>query len=76
LIYALNPLIIIEYTGNLHFESLMILFLLGAILFSDRGNMVRSSIFMAASIASKLLTFILVPFMHFSFNGKKYLPGA
>ena len=73
LIYALNPLIIIEYTGNLHFEGLMILFLLAAILFSDKSNVMRSSIFMAASISSKLLTFILIPFMAFSMPWKKMI---
>ncbi len=71
LIYALNPLIIIEYTGNLHFEGLMITGLLGAVLLADKRTLVWSSVFMAISISSKLLTLILIPFMPAALYWKK-----
>jgi len=71
LIYALNPLIIIEYTGNLHFEGLMIAALLGAVLLAGKRNLILSSIFMTISIASKMLTLVLMPFMPAALDWKK-----
>ncbi len=38
LLYALNPLIIIELCGNLHFEAAMICFLLAALFFLVKNN--------------------------------------
>ncbi len=40
--YALNPLIILELTGNLHFEALMVFFLTAAIYFYVKSGMVLS----------------------------------
>ena len=40
--YALNPLIILELTGNLHFEALMVFFLVAAIYFYVKSGMVLS----------------------------------
>ena len=73
LIYALNPLVIIEYTGNLHFEGLMIAGLFGAILLSDHRHLVWSSLLMALSIATKMLTLILIPFISKDLYWKKFL---
>ncbi len=61
LIYALNPLIIIEITGNLHFEGAMIFFLLLAVSALTKNNWVASAIFMALSISSKLLPIMFLP---------------
>ena len=63
LIYALNPLIILEYTGNLHMEGLMIAGLLAGVLLSQKRMFLASSIMMSFSICSKLLSLILIPFM-------------
>lgn len=62
-IYALNPLVIIEYTGNLHMDGIMIAALLGAVVLSEKRNIVWSSLSMALSILSKMLTLVLIPFM-------------
>jgi hypothetical protein len=43
LLYALNPLVIIETAGNLHFEALMLLFLLGMLVYWQRSNMTSGS---------------------------------
>ena len=61
LLYALNPLIILELTGNLHFEAFMIFFLLVAIYFflTDKTRMAALSF--AFAIASKLLPLMLLP---------------
>ncbi len=63
LIYALNPLIIIEITGNLHYEGAMVFFLLLAFWLLVRSRWVLSALAMALSIASKLLTLMFLPFL-------------
>ena len=59
--YFLNPLVIIELTGNLHGEGIMIFFFLLVVLFLFQNRTVKSSIMMAFSISSKLVTLILIP---------------
>lgn len=63
LLYALNPLIIIEIVGNLHFEGGMIFFLLLAYYLVVIGKLLPSAIAMALSVASKLLPLIFLPFL-------------
>jgi hypothetical protein len=63
LIYALNPLIIIEITGNLHFEGGMIFFLLLALYWLFKHKYYQSAVAMALSIASKLLPLIFLPLL-------------
>ena len=63
LIYALNPLIIIEITGNLHFEGTMIFFLLLAVWLLIQTHFKLSAVVIAFSIASKLLPLIFLPFL-------------
>ena len=66
--YALNPLIIFEICGNLHFEGAMIFFLLLSIwLLTNPKSQVPNPIFLSAlafslSICSKLLTILFLPF--------------
>ncbi|MEX0813798.1 MAG: hypothetical protein WD048_16390 [Chitinophagales bacterium] len=64
-LYLLNPIVIIELTGNIHFEAGMILSCLGAFYFMLRKNYVLSSIFLALGIVFKLwpLLFILPLFI-------------
>lgn len=74
LIYALNPLIIVEITGNLHFEGAMVFFLLLALwlLVKCQPQTVRCIILSAAafafSICSKLLTVLFLPFLFYYFK--------
>ncbi len=66
LLYALNPLVIVEVTGNIHFEGLMVFFLLLAFwwLRSSTPKMhIGSALAMAGSIASKLLPLMFLPFL-------------
>jgi len=61
LIYALNPLVILELTGNLHFEGVMIFFLLLGIFFLIQQQQVYSSIAYALSICTKLIPLLFLP---------------
>jgi len=63
LLYALNPLIIIELCGNLHFEAAMIFFLLGAVFFLVKNKLTLSAFSIALSVASKLLPLMFLPFL-------------
>ncbi|MFK7931916.1 MAG: glycosyltransferase 87 family protein [Saprospiraceae bacterium] len=63
LLYALNPLIILEVTGNLHFEGAMICFLLLAIYLLIKNKWLWSAVAFALSIAAKLLPLMFLPFL-------------
>ena len=71
LLYALNPLIIIEITGNLHFEGPMIFFLLLSIWLLRHDRWQGSAVAMALSIASKLLPLMFLPFLIYRLGWKK-----
>ncbi len=63
LLYVLNPLIILELMGNIHFEAAMIFFLLLGIWLLFKQQVYLSSISIAFSIASKLLPLMYLPFL-------------
>jgi len=61
LLYALNPLVILELSGNLHFEVLMICFLLISLYLFQQGRLWLSSIFFALAVCTKLVPLIFLP---------------
>lgn len=62
-IYALNPLIILEFTGNLHPEVFMLFFLvLAAFLYFNKRTAVSAASF-GLAIASKFIPLIILPFL-------------
>ena len=73
LLYALNPLVIIELTGNLHFEAIMIAFFVMALWAFMRKQYVLFGIFMALSIGTKLLPLMLLPFFLMRMRWKNIL---
>ncbi|MCU0326657.1 MAG: hypothetical protein MUF45_15630, partial [Spirosomaceae bacterium] len=60
-IYAFNPLVILELTGNLHFEAIVIFFLLLAMLWITQRRYTFSAISLALAISAKLLPIIFIP---------------
>ena len=61
LLYALNPLVILEITGNCHFEGAMIFFLLAGLLALQRGKVVGAAAYWAFAVASKLVPLLFLP---------------
>ncbi len=61
-LYALNPLVIIELTGNLHFEAISIFFLLLCIyaLFVKQ-KLFFAALSLAASVLIKMLPLVFIP---------------
>lgn len=69
--FILNPFIIIELTGNLHFESVMIFFLIWSLYLFQVGKWRFSAVIFAFSISIKLIPLIFLPlFFNWFFNGK------
>jgi len=62
-LYALNPLLMIEGVGNVHFEPGMIFFLILGYYLLLEQKWKTSAIAMAASVASKLLPLLFFPFI-------------
>lgn len=61
LLYALNPLIIIELTGNLHFEAFVIFFLLTSVCLLLKEKQTLSALFFSLAVCVKLLPLIFLP---------------
>ena len=59
--YMLNPLVIIELTGNVHYEAVLILFLVLVLYFLEKNNLLASGIFWGLSICTKFLPLMLAP---------------
>ncbi len=60
-LYALNPLCIIEITGNLHLEGVMISFFVMSIYYLMQKKYLVSGIILSLSIGTKLVSLIALP---------------
>lgn len=67
--FFLNPLVILEFTGNVHFEGLVIFFLLMGIYFLETRKHWFASTSVGLGVGTKLLPLIFLPFL--LFNGIK-----
>lgn len=59
--FILNPLVIIELTGNLHFEGLMLFFFVMALYYVHTKKWYLAALTMALSVAVKLVPIISLP---------------
>ena len=71
LLYFLNPFVIIELTGNLHFEGVMAFFMLLAVYNLFISRHLRSALFLSYGILLKLLPVIALPLLIRRLNIKK-----
>lgn len=60
-LYALNPLAVMEITGNCHFEGAVIFFLLLAYRRLHTGSLWQSSLYWALAVASKMTPLLFLP---------------
>ena len=70
-LYALNPLVILEFTGNLHFEAIMIFFTLLSIWFLAKDKWILTAVSLAFAILSKLLPILFIPLLIHQIGWKK-----
>jgi alpha-1,6-mannosyltransferase len=66
--YALNPVVILELTGNLHFEALMISFLFLTWWLLGSGRFYGAAAAFALAVQVKLVPLILIPWLFFRFG--------
>ena len=62
-LYAFNPLVIIELTGNLHFEAIMLLFLVLSIYLLVLHKQIYSALSFGLAVGVKLLPLIFLPLL-------------
>lgn len=61
--YWLNPLVIIELTGNLHSEGILIFFFLMGYYFLTKGQDLKAGLFLGLSFITKLFSAMFIPIL-------------
>ncbi len=69
--YFLNPFIIIELTGNLHFESVMLFFLVWALFLLQNKKWIGAAVLLGISVSVKLIPLLFLPLFYQVFVNEK-----
>lgn len=72
-LYILNPFIILELTGNLHFEGVMIFFFLGSIYYLTVRYWKCSALFLAMSVCVKAIPLLFLPIYFRQLSFKQFI---
>ena len=75
LLYALNPIVLVETAGQAHTESALVLLLVLTILWARKGNGRLASVALACAAWVKLYPFVLFPFLWRRFRWDGLWPG-
>lgn len=73
LYYLLHPLVVIELIGNLHFEALVISFVLLAVWLLTQRRIYHSALALALGVATKLVPVLVIPLLIKRLGGKRFL---
>ena len=76
LLYAWNPIVLLETAGQAHTESAALLALILVLFLARRGKGGWASIFLAVAGWIKLLPFLFFPFLWSRFGWRSVWPGA
>lgn len=76
LIYAWNPLVLVESAGQPHTESLLVLMLAGAVWFAQRGRKAQALSSLSAAVLVKLYPLFLIPLTILRSNWKHVAVAA
>ena len=71
--YLLHPLVIVELTGNLHFEALAVCFTLLTIWLLQRQQWGRSAGALGLAVAAKLLPLLALPLLLRRLGGRRFV---
>ncbi|CAL2108123.1 conserved membrane hypothetical protein [Tenacibaculum sp. 190524A02b] len=77
-LYILNPFVIIELTGNLHFEPVMLFFLVFSLYKLHQKKWVIAAVLLAFSVSVKLIPLLFLPlfYQYFVKNEATFFQGA
>lgn len=71
MLFFLNPLLIVECVGNIHFEGMMLSLLAIALYFLNQSKLIRAAFFLALSIGTKLIPIVLLPYILIKLKGRE-----
>ncbi|NNJ54981.1 MAG: mannosyltransferase [Bacteroidia bacterium] len=71
--YLLNPLIIIELSGNLHFEGVMVFFLILGVYLLHINRWKVAAVFFSLSVSIKLIPLLFIPLLFKKLGWKNWM---